>query len=75
MLDKLYEIYPGIDLHIYSRDDTPNRYVIGIANKRKGRYERIVNFHATITQVNQTVQYLLNLKTKVFEKSGKEKEG
>jgi hypothetical protein len=65
MFDKNMEIFRGIDLHIYSREDNPELYVIEIVNRKLER-KRIINFHANIGQVAEVVGYLHNMRNKLF---------
>jgi len=66
VLDKVIEIFPGIDLKVTTREDVPGWYVIKIINKKLGR-ERLVSFHASINQVADCVNNIMKLRNSVFE--------
>ena len=74
MFDKYMEIFRGIDLHIYSREDNPELYVVSLVN-RKAERERIINFHADLGQIADIVDYLHKMKNKLFELKYPKKRG
>jgi len=70
MINTTMEIFPGIDIHVYSREDITERYIIKIinhkilvANKPK---ERIITLEATISEVYKVIQKIIELKNEIY---------